>query len=105
MYEEDYIRIGDAGHRSNIRHSSDAWHALADFARKFMDEYYPEDEEMRRSYNRYAYDDIERGRYRGQPRTSTGRFKSMRYSHEPGEMDKKEVGSMLARTHGRDWMI
>ena len=29
----------------------------------------------------------------------------MRYSHEHGEMDKKEIGSMLAHTHGREWMI
>lgn len=107
MYEEDFVRIGDTGHRNSVRHSGEAWNALADFAKKFMEEYYPEDEEVRRSYNRYAYDDdFERGRYRGQPRTSTGRFKRMRYSHERDcEMDKKEIGSILAHTHGREWMI
>ena len=90
MYEEDFVRIGDTGHRNSVRHSGEAWNALADFAKKFMEEYYPEDEEVRRSYNRYAYDDdFERGRYRGQPRTSTRRFKRMRYSHERDcEMDK-----------------
>ena len=107
MYEEDYVRIGgDTGHRNYARHSGEAWNALADFARKFMEEYYPEDEEMHRSYHRYA-GDIERERYRGQPRTASGRFKRMRYSHEHEgcELDKAEIGSMLAHTHGRDWMI
>ena len=106
MYEEDFIRVGDSGHRSHAKHSGEAWNALADFAKKFMDEYYPEDEEMHRSYHRYAGDEIEHERYRGQPRTSSGRFKRMRYSHERDcEMDKEEIGSMLAHTHGREWMI
>ena len=107
MYEEDYVRLGSGGHKSHAHHPGEAWNALADFAKKFMEEYYPEDEEMHRSYHRYAYDEPEHARYRGQPRTSTGRFKSMRYSHEHEacEMDKREIGSMLAHTHGRDWMI
>ena len=103
MYEENYVK--DVGHRTH-RHSGEAWNALADFAKKFMEEYYPEDEAMHHSYHRYAGEGMEHERYRGQPRTSTGRFKSMRYSHEHDcELDKKEIGSMLAHTHGRDWMI
>lgn len=117
MYTEDFVRLGDDGHRSLTHHSGDAWNALAEFAKRFMDEYYPDDEEMHRSYERYAgeWDDRyfppeehrrERGRYRGQPRTSSGRFKRVRFGRERDcEMEKEEVGAALAHSHGREWMI
>lgn len=111
-YEESFVRAGDG--RGYARHSGEAWNALADFAKKFMEEYYPDDEEVRRSYNRYSgamrgrYEDDDRGefsRYRGQPRTSSGRFKKVRYGHDVTEMDKEEIGATLAHMHSQEWMI
>lgn len=102
MYNEDYIRIGGEHTRP--------WNALAEFAKRFMEEYYPEDAEaMRRMSSRYGRysGDNESMRYRGQPRTSTGRFKRARYGHEMEEIEecKEVVGAMLAETKGKDWLI
>ncbi|MBQ4314599.1 MAG: hypothetical protein IJC21_04060 [Lentisphaeria bacterium] len=107
MYNEDYIRIGSGEHHPR------PWNALAEFAKRFMEEYYPEDaEEMRRMsarygrYGRYS-GDRETMRYRNQPRTSTGRFKRVRFGHgmEDIEECKEMVGGMLAETKGKDWLI
>ena len=35
-YEESFVRAGDG--RGYARHSGEAWNALADFAKKFMEE-------------------------------------------------------------------
>lgn len=51
------------------------------------------------------YDKDEEARYsRRQPRTSTGRFKRMRFSREM-EDDKEEIASMLAREYGREELL
>jgi hypothetical protein len=111
MYEEDYVRVGHGG---TMRRSGEAWNALAEFAKRFMDEYYPDEaEEMMRRSNEYGmHRDIlgripyEKMRYRGQPRTAGGRFKRVRFGHEHDcEGMKEKVGSMLAETYEQDWLI
>lgn len=109
MYGEDFVRIGNDGRSYSSRRPGEAWTALAEFAKRFMEDYYPE-EHMRRvsEWDRY---DNEFARYRGQPRTRTGRFKKMRYMrrgrecHEDIEQCKEMVGGMLAETYGEDWII
>ena len=109
MYREDIARIG------HEYAPGEKWNAFAEFMRRLVEEYYPE-EHHRRSYRRsdggnmfYEREDMipghEHSRYRGQPRTSSGRFKSRYGRHSDIESGKEEVGAMLAHTHGREWII
>ena len=129
MYNENYVRHGGEHSQSQKSSPGEVWAALADFANRFMDEYGSEDEEhanRSRSYygsgnsdgqdyggNYYSGGNGSRKgqgfmRYRGQPRTSTGRFKKVRYSHNAFggmEREKEEVGSMLAENFDKDWLL
>lgn len=114
MYEEDYARIGHGMNHGTVRRSGEAWNALAEFAKRFMDEYYPEEsEEMMRRSNEYGmYRGMlggmnhERMRYRGQPRTSSGRFKRVRFGHEHDcESMKEKIGCALSESYDQDWLI
>lgn len=103
MYNEDFVRMGNG--MGKMRRSGEAWNALAEFAKMFMDEYYPDDENVRRSYNRYEHAP-HYSRYRGQPRTASGRFKRVSFGHEnPCEMEKEEIGAALAHSHGQEWLV
>ncbi len=108
MYGEDFVRLGagGGGHGYASRHPHEAWGALAEFAKRFMEEYYP-DHEWERRASEYAMHDTsgpEHIRYRGQPRTASGRFKRVRYGHDY-ESVKERLGSELAETHGQEWLI
>ena len=118
MYGEDFVRMG-GGHGYASRKPGEAWTALAEFAKRFMDEYYPEDHELMRRASEYAMHDTsgysrfgddgwsrrpEHMRYRGQPRTASGRFKRMRYGHDC-EHVKERIGAELAESHDQDWLI
>lgn len=120
MYGEDYVRRGNSGMPYGYsRKSTEVWEALADFANKFMEHYDPEaTEHAHRSYGRYGdefgrYEDRmpenSYARYRGQPRTASGRFKRVRYSHgrenDPLMRDGSQIGMMLASGHDQDWLI
>lgn len=114
MYGEDFVRLGagGGGHGYASRHPHEAWGALAEFAKRFMDEYYPEDHEWERRASEYAMHDTsgynwqkpEHIRYRGQPRTASGRFRRMRYGHDC-ESVKERIGGELAESHGKEWLI
>lgn len=109
MYGEDFVRMGSGGHGYASRHPGEAWKALAEFAKRFMDEYYPESEHREHMYRADDHYDErwyhpEHIRYRGQPRSANGRFKRVRYGHEC-EQDKEQVGSELAHMHGQEWLI
>lgn len=104
MYNENFVRMENGTGR--MRRSGEAWNALAEFAKMFMDEYYPDNDDVRRSYNRFSDGENHHIRYRNQPRTSTGRFKSMRFGHEHScEIEKEEIGSALANAHGQEWLV
>lgn len=75
-----------------LRHSSEGegpWEVVAEMIAPFINRY-DRDEEARYS--------------RREPRTSTGRFKQMRFSREM-ESDKDEVAAMLAREYGREELL
>lgn len=114
MYGEDFVQMGSGGggHGYASRHPGETWNALTDFAKRFMEEYYPYDNELMRRASEYAMHDTsgydgwhhpEHVRYRGQPRTASGRFKS-RYGHDC-EHVKERIGCELAETHGKEWLI
>ena len=119
MYGEDFVRMS-GGHGYASRHPNEHWNALAEFAKRFVEEYYPDEHhdfmrradeyamhEPRDGYGRYGYDDWhspEHVRYRGQPRTSSGRFKRVRFGHD-SEHVKERIGCELAETHGQGWLI
>ena len=82
------MRYGNSG--MSTRHSGEEgpWEVIAEMVAPFINHYDGEDV-------RYS---------RNQPRTSTGRFKRMRYSHEL-EGEKEEVAMQLAREFGREELL
>ena len=104
MYNENFVRMENG--TGKMRRSGEAWNALAEFAKMFMDEYYPDNDDVHRSYNRFSDGENHHVRYRNQPRTASGRFKRVRFGHEDsGEMEKEEIGSALANAHGQEWLV
>ena len=85
------MRYGNTGMSNRrARHSGEEgpWEVIAEMVAPFINHYDGEDV-------RYS---------RNQPRTSTGRFKRMRYSHEL-EGEKEEVAMQLAREFGREELL
>jgi hypothetical protein len=109
MYEEDYVRAG-GGHGYASRHPGETWNALMDFAHCLMRDCYADEHEAMRRASEYAMHDArdwnepEHMRYRGQPRTASGRFRRMRFGHDC-EAVKERIGAELAENHGKEWLI
>ena len=85
------MRYGNSAMGSRrVRHAGEEgpWEVIAEMVAPFIDRYDGEDV-------RYS---------RNQPRTSTGRFKRMRYAHEL-EGEKEEVAMQLAREFEREELL
>lgn len=113
-YREHMVR--NAGPR-------DGWSIMQEIANMIASHNRFDDEEMedvRRSFGRFRdngfarfrageypwedYMDEARARYRGQPRTSSGRFKRVRYSHDE-DCRKEDIGEALAEMFGYDYLV
>lgn len=103
--------------------SRDGWSIMQEIANMLASHNRFDDEEMedvRRSFGRFRNDGFSRfrageypwedymdermARYRGQPRTSSGRFKSVRRSVD-AESRKEDIGAALAEMFGYDYLV
>lgn len=95
-YKESMLRGNESAGMSapmRLAHDGTGW----DHAEGMVERFNADGIEL----HRYGNEPGEYSRYRGQPRTATGRFKRMRFSHEL-EREKEMLAPELAEAYGYD---